>query len=55
MAREEELKNVPADKVEAKIQDYKDAGATDVKSTKQPDGNFTITATFENNGSDAAG
>lgn len=55
MAREEELKNVPADKVEQKMQDYKDAGCTDVKSTKQSDGKFTITATCDDNESDNAG
>jgi hypothetical protein len=47
MARQEELKNVPADGVDQKVQDYKDAGATNVEKTKQSDGSFTITATFD--------
>lgn len=50
MARQEELKDVPAEKVQQEVQDFKDDGATDVKTTKQPDGKFTITATF--NGGD---
>ena len=49
MARQEELKNVPADKVQPEVQDFKDDGATDVKTTKQPIGKFTITATFDDN------
>jgi hypothetical protein len=52
MARQEVLKNVPADKVEQEIQDFKDAGATDVKKTEQSDGKFTITATFDDTKSD---
>jgi hypothetical protein len=40
------LKNVPADKVDAAIADLKKWGATDVQKSKQPDGAFTLTATF---------
>jgi len=40
------LKNVPADKVDATIADLKKWGATAVDKAQQPDGSFTLTATF---------
>jgi hypothetical protein len=52
MPRQETLKDVPADKVEQVVQDFKAAGATKVTKTKQSNGKFTVTATFDdaNNG-----
>jgi len=40
------LRSVPADKVDAAIADLKRWGATDVQKAQQPDGTFTLTATF---------
>ena len=49
MARTEVLENVPSSEVEEVMQDFRDAGATKVKKTKQPDGNYTVTAEFSQN------
>lgn len=46
MARIEELKDVPLSELDKTIRDYKDSGATNVQFTKQPDGNYMVTATF---------
>jgi hypothetical protein len=40
------VRDVPADKVDDVIQGFKDAGATSVEKTEQPDGKFTVRATF---------
>jgi len=45
--RKETLVDIPADHLEGVIQDFKDSGATEVQKTKQPDGKYTIVATFE--------
>jgi hypothetical protein len=45
--RKETLVDVPADRVEAVTRDFQDSGATEVQKTKQPNGKFTIVATFE--------
>ncbi len=46
MAKTRTLKNVPPDKVDDVVQQFKDAGATKVTKTKQADGNYTVVATF---------
>jgi hypothetical protein len=46
MPRTSTLTDVPADKVDDVVQDFKDAGATNVEKTKQPDGRYTVVATF---------
>jgi hypothetical protein len=40
------LKSVPANQVDATIADLKKWGATSVVKAQQPDGTFTLTATF---------
>jgi hypothetical protein len=47
MPREEQLTDIPAENVQQVMQDFKDAGATDVKSAKQSNGKYTVTATFD--------
>ncbi len=47
MPKKETLTDIPADKIDEVIQNYKDSGATEVTKTKQPDGRYTITATFD--------
>ena len=42
------LSGVPANKVDDRVAMFKAAGATDVKTKKETDGTFTITATFPN-------
>src|ERR1700687_3588303 len=48
MPRKETLTNVPANEVEQVVQDFKDAGATDVQKTEDPKGSgkYTVVATF---------
>ena len=46
MPTQETLKDVPASEVDAIVQDFKDAGATNVVKTQQPDGRYTVVATF---------
>lgn len=46
MPRTETLTDVPVDEVDQVVQDFKDAGATDVQKTKQPDGRYTVVATY---------
>lgn len=41
-------KDVPPGDVDQLMADFKKVGATKVEKTKQPDGNFTVTATFPN-------
>jgi hypothetical protein len=43
--RTETLNDVPDSEVEQVVQDYKDEGAT-VTKTRNPDGTWTVTATF---------
>ena len=43
MARIEELTDIPPSEVDQVVEDYRSEGA-DVKKTKQPDGNWTVTA-----------
>lgn len=40
------VKDVPAEKVAETTENLKNAGATDVAAEQQPDGKFTLTATF---------
>jgi hypothetical protein len=47
MAHTSEIDDVPPDQVEQVVQDFKDAGATSVTKTQQPNGNFTVVATFD--------
>lgn len=47
MPRQETLKDVPADKVDQVVQDFRNAGATNVTKIKQTDGKYTVTATFD--------
>ncbi len=47
MGRKEKLTDVPADKVAEVVKNLKVAGAT-VEIIPQPDGNFTVIATFPN-------
>jgi hypothetical protein len=53
MPRTETLTDVPANEVDQVVQDFKDAGATDVTKTEEPKGSgkYTVVATFP----DAAG
>jgi hypothetical protein len=46
MEQEVVVRDVPADKVDAVSQGFTDAGATNVEKTEQPDGKFTLRATF---------
>jgi hypothetical protein len=46
MPRTETLTDVPAEDVDQVVQDFKDAGATEAKKTKQPNGKYTVVATF---------
>jgi hypothetical protein len=47
MSRVEELNNIPPADVDEIIEDYESEGA-DVEKIKQPDGNWTVRATFSN-------
>jgi hypothetical protein len=42
------VNDVPADKVDAVIEGFKNAGATEVTKSLQPNGKFTVRATFPN-------
>ena len=46
MPRTEEIKDVPPADVQSTIDDYKSEGAINVQSIKQPNGRYTVTATF---------
>ena len=54
MPTTETTKDVPEDKVEQVMSDYKDAGATKVEKTKQADGKWTIVATFPDSAAETA-
>lgn len=47
MKHTSEIDTVPPSQVDEVVQDFKDAGATDVTKTAQSDGNFTVIATFD--------
>ena len=47
ISKEEELKDIPEADLKNIIEDYKDSGASDVKKIKQPDGKYTVIATFD--------
>ena len=47
MGRQEVLTDVPDSDVNEVVGDFESEGAT-VEKTKQPDGNWTVTATFPN-------
>lgn len=40
------VKDVPGDQLAQVMQDFRDAGATDVSSAEQPNGLFTVIAVF---------
>jgi hypothetical protein len=41
-----ELTDVPEEQVHMIVADYRDDGASDVRTTRQPNGLWTVTATF---------
>ena len=45
--RIETLKDVPAERADSVVQDFKDSGASEVKKKPQSDGKWTIEAVFE--------
>jgi hypothetical protein len=47
MTHTSEIDDIPPSQVDQVVQDFKDAGATDVTKTKQSNGNFTVIATFD--------
>lgn len=51
MSRTSEIDSVPADQVDQVVQDFKDAGASKVDKTLQPDGTYNVIATFDDSGS----
>ena len=46
MSRVEKLTDVPDSAVDQVVKDYKTAGAVDVKKQRQPNGLWTVIATF---------
>jgi hypothetical protein len=46
MAHTSEIDNIPADQADQVVQDFRDAGATNVIKSQQVDGNFSVIATF---------
>jgi hypothetical protein len=47
MAYKSEINDVPPAQVDQVVQDFKIAGAAKVDKTQQPDGNYTVIATFD--------
>jgi len=47
MSHTSEIDDVPASQLNQVVQDFHDAGATSVQTTKQADGNFNVVATFD--------
>jgi Transglycosylase SLT domain len=50
MAHTSEIDDIPPSQVDQVVQDFKDAGATSVTKTQQPNGNFSVIATFDGGG-----
>lgn len=46
MPRQEQLTNVPGGRVDKIVAQFKADGATEVTKEQQPNGNWTVTATF---------
>ena len=40
------VRDIPADDVDATIENFKKVGATSIEKTKQSDGKYTLRATF---------
>ncbi len=47
MAYKSEINDVPPAQVDQVVQDFKTAGAAKVEKILQPDGNYTVIATFD--------
>lgn len=46
MSKQLTATGIPAEDVDDIVQSFKDLGSTDVKSTEQPDGTYTIVGTL---------